>query len=108
MRTPAQFRLMGHTITVEMYPPIKWKFGDCLGWFNPKDMKIGILKRPGTVSEQTFIHELTHAILYCMNSDHYEDEEFVDTFAGLLHQAATSAKFAKPRQLRRPRKGKSA
>ena len=93
---------MGHTVTVLLIPQIKWKKADCIGWFNPKDMTIGILKRPGTVPEQVFAHELVHAITYVMGHALYEDEEFTDTFSGLLHQVATTAK---PRPPRRSRKG---
>jgi hypothetical protein len=105
MRIPTSFRLMGHTFTVEQIPQIRWKQSDCVGWFNPKEMKIGILKRPGTAAEQVFTHELVHAMTYVMGHSLYENEEFTDTFSGLLHQAATSAKYPKPRQPRRSRKG---
>lgn len=104
MKIPASLRLMGHTLTIECIPPAKWKHKDCVGWFNPRELKIGVLKRPGTGSEQAFFHELTHAVLYCMSHELYEDEAFVDTFAGLMHQAINSAKYPEPRQPRRPRK----
>lgn len=107
MKIPTSIRLMGHTVRIVALPPAKWKQKDCVGYFNPKEMEIGVLKRPGTHTEQAFHHELTHAILYCMGNDLYEDEAFVDTFAGLMHQAMTSAKFTDPRQPRRPRKASS-
>ena len=38
--------------------------------------------------EQTFFHELIHAVLFTMGKDKLNnDEKFVDVFAGLLHQA---------------------
>jgi hypothetical protein len=41
----------------------------------------------------TFWHELTHAILYDMGSTLYKNEEFVSRFANRLSRAITSAKF---------------
>jgi len=36
-------------------------------------------------TEQTFYHELVHAIMFTMGRLNH-DEEFVDTFGALLHQ----------------------
>jgi hypothetical protein len=96
---PTSFRLMGHTVTVEVVPPIKWKIKNCVGLFNPSDMTILVRKGKKSTTEHSFMHELTHAVLYCMNNDLYDDEVFVDTFAGLAHQALTSAKY-EPRKPR--------
>jgi len=41
----------------------------------------------------TFWHELTHAILYDMNSKLTHDEQFVTDFANRLHQAISTAEF---------------
>lgn len=38
-------------------------------------------------------HELTHAILYEMNSDLWRDEKFVTQFSKLLTQSIKTAKF---------------
>ena len=43
--------------------------------------------------DDTFWHELTHAILYEMHSPLYDDEKFVTEFAGHLAKAIKSAKF---------------
>ncbi len=41
----------------------------------------------------TFLHELTHAILYHLGEKELNDNErFVESFSGLLHQALTTAK----------------
>jgi len=40
---------------------------------------------PEQAQEVTFYHELVHAILFTMGKTNH-DEEFVDTFGGLLHQ----------------------
>lgn len=101
MEIPGSLKLMGHTLTIELFPPIRWKQKDCVGWFNPREMKIGLLKRPGTGTEQAFFHELTHACLYVLGDPHYDDEQWVDTWASLWHQAMTTQK---PRQPRRSRK----
>lgn len=44
--------------------------------------------------EQVFFHELTHAVLEAMGKEEMNrDEEFVDGFAVLLHQALKSGGF---------------
>jgi hypothetical protein len=40
-------------------------------------------------TEQTFYHELVHAIMFTMGKLNH-DEEFVDTFAAFLHQYQTT------------------
>ena len=40
---------------------------------------------------QTFLHELTHAILFTMRKDELNDDEsFVNTFASLLNEAIST------------------
>lgn len=43
-----------------------------------------------SLRRQTFFHELTHAILTCMNNELNHDESFVNTFSHLLSQAIDS------------------
>ena len=43
--------------------------------------------------DDTFWHELTHAILYDMQHHLYDDEHFVTEFAGRLAKAIKSAQF---------------
>lgn len=43
--------------------------------------------------DDTFWHELTHAILYDMGSRLHKDEQFVTEFAGRLAKAIKSAQF---------------
>jgi hypothetical protein len=64
-------------------------------------MRIDVMKRSPSGTEQAFLHELIHAVLYCMGNPMYDDEAFVDTMSGLIHQALTSAKH--PRPARKPR-----
>jgi hypothetical protein len=99
---PSTFRLMGHTFTVELIPPIRWKRKGAVGWFDQNTLTLEVLKRPGTITEQTFLHEFMHAVFYVLNNPLYENEELVDQVGGLLHQAIKTAKY--PRQPRRPRK----
>lgn len=50
------------------------------------ESKVQILKGlKQDVKEQTFYHELVHCILYALGKMQH-DEEFVDSFAVMLHQ----------------------
>jgi hypothetical protein len=42
---------------------------------------------------ETFIHELTHAVLYDMNHPLWSDERFVEQFAKLLYEAIRTSKL---------------
>lgn len=73
----------------------------CRGSFDEDSYTItiaqGNLKR-GYVYEaderaETFWHELTHAILYDMNSKLTHDEDFVTAFSKRLDQAIKTARF---------------
>jgi len=43
--------------------------------------------------EETFWHEVTHAVLYDMNHSLYNNEKFVTEFSTRLNNAIRSAKF---------------
>ena len=46
---------------------------------------------PRSKLEATYLHELVHAVLSCMgDTELYANEQFIDIFSGLLHQALTS------------------
>lgn len=45
-----------------------------------------------SVKEQTYLHEVVHAILFTMGDAGPHDEKFVDGFASLLHQYINTAK----------------
>ena len=92
---PKAFHVMGHTITVKRIPKTRWKAGkNCVGYFDPAAMTIAVCSSMATsAQEQTFWHEVTHCILFALNSPKYEDEEFVDQIGGLLHQIITSMEF---------------
>lgn len=95
MRIPTAVMLMGHRVSVERISPDRWPHGECVGLFSPKHMRISLLDS-GSKSgiEHSYWHELMHAVTYCLNLDElYNDERFIDTVAGLLHQAAVTAEY---------------
>ena len=90
-RIPRRFKVMGHTVTVRRISKTKWRHKDCVGYFDPQQMVIAVCTGSSkTTQEQCFWHEATHAMLYCLGSPHYSDEEFVDQLGGLLHQITSS------------------
>jgi hypothetical protein len=91
-RIPSGFQIMGHKVHVKRIPKTKWKAGkECSGFFDPSNMTIAICSGFGaTTQEQTFWHEVTHAIFYCLASEEYDDEKHVDQVGGLLHQIFTT------------------
>lgn len=93
---------MGQTVKVDLVPPIQWKRKDCIAYFDPSNMLIAIRKGRQSIVEQALLHEMMHAIFYVLSDDDYENENKVDSIAGLLHQAVETAKY--PRQDRRSRK----
>ena len=50
---------------------------------------------PQSFQQQTFLHELVHAILNTMRKDDlYDDESFVNTFASFLNEAINTMEYA--------------
>lgn len=94
-KIPKTFAVMGHTITVKRIPASRWKAGkNCVGYFDPATLTIAVCSGIApTAQEQTFWHEVTHCLLFALNSPHYENEEFVDQVGGLLHQIVSSLEF---------------
>lgn len=91
-KIPKSFHVMGHTITVKRIPKNRWKAGkNCVGYFDPATLTIAVCSSiAASAQEQTFWHEVTHCILFALNSPAYENEEFVDQVGGLLHQIISS------------------
>ena len=89
---PKQFQVMGHTIIVKRIPKSRWKAGkNCVGYFDPAHLTIAVCSGfAPSAQEQTFWHEVTHCILFALNSPMYENEEFVDQVGGLLQQITSS------------------
>jgi len=98
MRIPKEFKLFGQTIKVKFIDKLVDE-EDSTGQARYRGGKILIQKNNNGVYrnkeqiEQTFLHELVHYILQKMGKrDLQNDEEFVDVFAGLLHQYETTKK----------------
>lgn len=99
MEIPKSFKLMGRTIKVEYLPMLNFKDG-AVGMAYHRSHRVGIQpdcpEYPRTKEdiEQTFLHELTHHILFAMGETKINDnEKFVDMFAGFLHQAITTMEY---------------
>lgn len=90
---------MGHTIKVQLVSLRDWMalaeeyddMEDCCGFWVPDKNLIVLLKQPKSKLLHTYTHELTHAILFFMNSPLWRNEKHVDQFAGLLAQALETA-----------------
>lgn len=88
MNIPTEFQLGGFTWKVKTVKRLKDKYGDCSLGKQVIRLRDGM---PAQLMEQTFVHELVHAIKYTMGeSDH--DEVHTDAFAALLHQYMKTAK----------------
>lgn len=88
---PKRFQLLGHVITVRIVPKSRWRHKDAVGIWEPDKLRISILGgQPMTALGQCFCHELTHAMLDMMSHKLSRDEQFVDQFAHLLHNALTT------------------
>lgn len=99
IKIPKTFQLFGQTITVEFVSHLTSENGT-LGEARIGQNKIVIQanvdgkKMSSEQSEWVFIHELTHMVLHHMGQeDLCEDEQFVDTFAKLLHQSFKTMTF---------------
>jgi hypothetical protein len=103
-RIPKSFQLLGHTVTVRIVSKRDWEAlieevddeenmdeAD-VGYWIPGDDLIVIKRQPKAMMLHTFYHELTHAVLYYMNSPLWTDEIHVDNFGGLLAQAMDTAR----------------
>lgn len=90
-RIPKSFKLMGHTITVQVIHRSNWEIEEASGYFDPDKNEILLLRQPRTIVLHTFYHEVTHAILYVMGHKLYGNESFVDQVGGLLAQLMDTA-----------------
>ena len=92
MNIPTEFYLGGIKWTVKRVKRLKGAYGDC----NTTTATIRIRDDGQTdplLIEQTFCHELTHAIQIAMGKPGDEhDEKFTDAFATFLHQYLNTAK----------------
>src|SRR5438132_6955230 len=100
MQIPSRFVLLGQHWTVAFVEDLSEQ-NDCVGDAQYRRNLIrlqpnnGVVHRPQSQVEQTFLHELLHAILEALGEKELNDnEKLVDLMAGLLHQAFTSAEYA--------------
>jgi hypothetical protein len=99
MLIPKSFDLGSRTYTVQVLPTMRRR--GIMGATYFKEARIEIGKRSkitGVAYRQedindTFWHELTHAILDDMDSDLVRNEAFVTAFANRLNQAVSTAKL---------------
>ena len=101
MKIPKSFKLMGKTIQVEFDKQLNFK----QDWYGAAVYRQDIIKLQSDCKEwplsrskieQSFLHELTHWILYmCQKDKLNHDESFIDLFSGLLHQALTTMEYDK-------------
>ena len=94
---PETFTVLGHDYKVIFDNELCHK-NECLGMFDDKTNTIYLankyktsknrwLKYKDDIIEHTFYHELVHCILFNMGElKLYENERFVDSFGGILHQ----------------------
>jgi hypothetical protein len=88
VKIPTTFQLGGTTWEVVQNMPVPNALGACFSQEAQVLLQKDLKKQ---IKEQTFCHELTHAILFAMGkTDH--DEQFVDAFGTFLHQYMNSAK----------------
>lgn len=99
VKIPTKFNLFGKTITVKMDQTLSYDADYCgVAKYRINEIRLqpnvkGIAI-PQTTVEQTFYHELVHFILDAMRkNDMSNDEQFVDVFAALLHQAMQTAEY---------------
>jgi len=95
MLIPKKLTILGHTIKVKRVKVLP-KQKDCRGlWLTNKNL-IYVQIQPGNVDleEQTFYHELVHAILdNLLYIDLSEDENLVDRVGSALHQALKTMEY---------------
>lgn len=99
MKIPSSFKLLGKTITVQYDNDLRYR-ENCSGEARYRTNTIHLQPSSGSwpvtqeSTEHTFLHELTHHILQAQGkTDLRNDEEFVDLFSGLLHQALTTMEY---------------
>lgn len=105
LQIPKRFKLMGYTVEV-VYDGSVCHRHDAYGVSRYRENQIVLQPEqkdgfsPVNV-EQTFCHELVHfisaragaAVNHELKEHLHRDEEFVDLFASLLHQALTTMEF---------------
>ena len=78
---PSSFKLVGFEWTVKYVEDLS-EYGTCDYSTQTVRLRSGMGK---AITEQTFFHELVHAVMFSMGHTQH-DEIFVDAFGALLHQ----------------------
>lgn len=98
MKIPKQITVGKHTYTITRPQTIQDPSAYGRTYFHQKRIELALYDNNGIAYEQeevddTFWHELTHAILYDMGHDLCDNERFVTAFANRLCNAVNSAKL---------------
>lgn len=96
---PIEFTIFGQVYNIIITKDLVEK-EDNVGLIKYRENKIILqdnnsnLKRPTTHLEQSYLHELVHAILHGMSEYELgENEKFVNLFASALHQILQTSKY---------------
>lgn len=100
MKIPKSFKQFGQEIKIGYKKTLSDKhgsWGKCYYDINEielQDNECAGIPLPTTKVEEIFCHELVHFILYYAGEQELRNnEQFVDVFSGLLHQALTTAVY---------------
>ena len=99
MKIPKSFMLHGHKFTVEFMDDLNDEH-QLIGSINHSSTTIKLqrsckgYKMEQSKIEDTFIHEMVHAMMVQIGrNDLNNDEVFITQFSSLLHQAITSMEY---------------
>jgi len=98
MKIPKEFKLMGETIRVKYVSGLVFDTDNTgEAYFRRNEIRLQKNEDGWRINpektEHDFCHEVVHHILFKMSERELtNNEKFVDTFAGLLHQALTTQK----------------
>jgi predicted SprT family Zn-dependent metalloprotease len=98
MKIPKQITVGKHTYTIKRPHTVQDPASYGRTYFDDKVIELAVYDKFGNKFEQeevddTFWHELTHAILHDMGHYLYDNELFVTAFANRLSDAVNSAKL---------------
>lgn len=89
---PKTFKIFG--LTFKVTQPYKFKNNDRWGECNINTKSIKVLRSLNKEQKEiTYLHEITHAILDCLEYNELShNEDFVERFSKALHQVLTTSK----------------
>lgn len=99
MQIPERFKLLGHVIEVKYDPERFFEKGSLAACsYEGKWIKLVPPSESHPITqtslEHTFLHELLHMCIELTEQRQLNDnEKFIDTLAGLLHQAITTMEY---------------